>query len=150
MFNNGKEVISLPNDLPVEQAIDRIKDYINTHKISDELKPGDEYNDGTYSGKVKEVSSDKIVLSSQDEAGNEVSIEVPIKDSALHTVKESNITDILDKGETTVVYNPEETNPSEIVSQIEDELSQYLEHGEELPELEVEVLSDNKIFIFVS
>lgn len=123
---------------------------ISPNPIADsELKTGDEYNDGTYSGKVKEVSADNIKISSQDENGNEVEIDIPIEDSAVHTVKESNIDDILDKGETIITYDPEETDPADIVSQIDIELSEYVAPGEEVPELDLEILSDNQIKVFV-
>jgi hypothetical protein len=46
-----------------------------------ELKSGDIYNDGTYSGKVKEVRSDKVTIESQDDNGDVVDITIPISDA---------------------------------------------------------------------
>lgn len=149
--NNGIEVAHISSEMPVTEAFEIVKNAVEgaKHIKDSELKTGDDYNDGTYSGKVKEVSSDNIRISSQDENGNEVEIDIPIEDSAVHTVNESNIDDILDKGETIVTYDPEETDPADIVSQIDIELSEYVAPGEEVPELDLEILSDNQIKVFV-
>lgn len=53
-------------------------------RLSDsvDLQSGDIYNDGTYLGKVVEVTSDKVVIESEDDNGNMVNIEIPIEDSS--------------------------------------------------------------------
>jgi len=81
--------------------------------------------------------------------GREKTIIHKVTDSAVHTVSESNINDIFDKGTTTVVYDPEETDPADIVMEIEDELALGAAPGEGVPELDFEVIDDNTIEIFV-
>lgn len=53
-------------------------------KVKDsELSVGDIYNDGTYEGKVVDITSDHITLESQNEDGDVVNIEIPIEDSVV-------------------------------------------------------------------
>lgn len=111
------------------------------------IEEGKLKNNGNVVGEVSNESTVEEAFKTIKEAVNKAG---RVSDSALHTVKDSNIDDLLDKGETTIEYDPEETNPSEIVDQLEDELSLYLGEGEELPDLEVEVLSDSKITVFIS
>lgn len=111
------------------------------------IEEGKLKNNGNVVGEVSDKSTVEEAFNTIKEALKKAS---KVSDSALHTVKDSNIDDLLDKGETTIEFDPAETNPSEIVDQLEDELSLYLGDGEELPELEVEVLSDNKVTVFIS
>lgn len=106
---------------------------------------GEVYNDGEFSGKITEVSSDKIVLESQNEDGDIVNIEVPIDDSlndevdsyraAIDAVPDDIAPILFYDG----IYNipiPKDVNVDEFKSTVESLIDQALE-GEE-----VEVVCD--------
>lgn len=48
--------------------------------IKDNLEVGDLYNDGTYSGRVTEISNDQVVVETQNENGDIVNVQIPIED----------------------------------------------------------------------
>lgn len=62
--------------------------------IKDSLSTGDVYNDGKYSGRVKEIGADSITIESEDEEGDVVDITIPI-DDGVDGVKDPSTEDVV-------------------------------------------------------
>jgi hypothetical protein len=128
----------------------------NHKKVTDaelNISVGDPYNDGTYSGKVKEIQSDKIIVETTNENGDVADVEIPIGDAChvhdgvFNAFTANNVDQLWTDGETIVTADG--ADPEDILSYMEIELENYLAPGEQLPgELKYEQLEDNKLKIY--
>lgn len=133
--------------VPVSPELYNFKGYIQI--VDSELKPGDLYNDGEYSGKVLQVDNDSVTIESTDDNGDVVNITIE-KDkvgdstsSAQRLITEANINDLFDYGYTEVLIpRGSEVSAADIEDALDTEFAIRLAEDETIPEFEVE-LDDN-------
>lgn len=107
-------------------------------KVKDSVSVGDPYDNGSVTGKVKEIYPDHLVIESQNEDGDVVDVQVAIEDSSDHNeepdyatiavteVRPRNIEELSEDGGCTVIDVPEEVDESKFATEIHKYLSGLL------------------------